>query len=221
MALERFYSTHPNAKSNRTVRRLNSQRLNANIESEDISPEEKDAILNIFKRNNVGILDSYFDVTEDETDDCTYNVFVVSTENMNATVLGYLQSDLRELEDDFDIGFNENDGDNGFYSKRYEFYHYIDDLDSSKHQRANTLRSQRNLNASLSDDFISQVNRAVRTHTGFIIARKAVGVNLGDGTYMFLVEDDEGGLCGILQNGQQINFQDEGEAQGYIENSWL
>ena len=327
----RYQKTNPD-------RRLNSQRLNANIESEDISPEEKDAILEVFKRNNVSILDSYFDVTEDETYDYTYNVFVVSTENMNATVLGYLQSDLRELEDDFDIGFEVYDGDDGFYSKRYEFYHYIDDiediddedldsskrhkkmncsderlpthsleydvdttgeledyirneciswsdvrhwlenlthylggtvnqwaqdaftiknldakqynawenkffkelqsylgdledefpdfglgdedLNSSKRQKVDTAKSKRMLNASLSDDFISQVNRAVRTRTGFIIARKAVSVDLGDGTYMFLVEDEDG-LYGILQNGQQIDFQDEGEAQGYIENSWL
>lgn len=51
---------------------------------------------------------------------------MISTDNVNAVQLGNLKDDLSELEDQFDIGYESNSNENGFYAKDFYFYHYAD-----------------------------------------------------------------------------------------------
>lgn len=52
-----------------------------------------------------------------------YNSFY---ELNNAITDTSIRDDLSELEDQFDIGYESNSNENGFYAKDFYFYHYAD-----------------------------------------------------------------------------------------------
>ena len=93
--------------------------------SDKLTKEERRIILDIFKKENTEVVRTY-DAQDTDDEGNVLNLFVVEAENSNATYVGYLQSKLNELEDTYDIGFEVEANDNGFYGKDYQFYHYVD-----------------------------------------------------------------------------------------------
>lgn len=74
----------------------------------------KNEILKVFE-NNVD-LEKDYDTS-----------FVVITKNLNPTKIGYIRDDLHKLLDKYpNLSWDEDDGDNGFYSRKYTFY-FVDE----------------------------------------------------------------------------------------------
>lgn len=93
-------------------------------ETDNLTQTEINFIRKIFNRNGVDIVSE--EDTQDTYDGVIYNEYMISTDNVNAVQLGNLKDDLSELEDQFDIGYESNSNENGFYAKDFYFYHYAD-----------------------------------------------------------------------------------------------
>lgn len=102
------------------------------VSTAHLSEEERSRIRKIFERNDVPIEDSYDGVAEDEG--VVYHEYVISSGNTNATHLGYLQDDLRDLEKSDDIGYWDEPNESGFYAKHYHFYHYPEESTNASRQ---------------------------------------------------------------------------------------
>ena len=97
---------------------------NTNNETDNLTQTEINFIRKIFNRNDVDIVSE--EDTQDTYDGVIYNEYMISTDNMNSLQLGNLKDDLRELEDQFAIGYESDSNENGFYAKDFYFYHYAD-----------------------------------------------------------------------------------------------
>lgn len=97
---------------------------NTNNGTDNLTQTEINFIRKIFNRNDVDIVSE--ENTQVTYDGVIYNEYLISTDNMNAMQLGNLEDDLRELEDRFDIGYESDSNENGFYAKDFYFYHYAD-----------------------------------------------------------------------------------------------
>lgn len=116
-------SMSASVNSSKSGNSLNSSVNNST--SGKITKEECRVILDIFKKENTKVAGTYT-VQDTDTEGNILNLFVVEAENSNATYVGYLQSKLNELEDTYNIGFEVEANDNGFYGKDYKFYHFVD-----------------------------------------------------------------------------------------------
>lgn len=93
-------------------------------ETDYLTQIEINFIRKIFNRNDVNIVSEEY--IQDTYHDVIYSEYKISTDDMNAIQLGNLKDDLIELEDQFDIGYESESNENGFYAKDFYFYHYAD-----------------------------------------------------------------------------------------------
>lgn len=112
-----------------SARRVNASRrrkmnCSATIYTEALSPKEMDMIKDIFRKNDISIESTSNSTGED--DGVVFREYLVRTGDTNSLHLGYLQDDLRMLEESHDIGYWDEENENGFYAKDYHFFHYPD-----------------------------------------------------------------------------------------------
>lgn len=93
-------------------------------ETDYLTQIEINFIRKIFNRNDVNIVSEEY--IQDTYHDVIYDEYKISTDDMNAIQLGNLKDAFRELEDQFDIGYESDSNENGFYAKDFYFYHYAD-----------------------------------------------------------------------------------------------
>lgn len=111
-------------KESRKMR--NRVREKSNLSIKDFKKE----ILNIFHRNDIEIDNYYFDYDHDYDENT--EVFCVETESTKQYKLLNLENSLHKMtKENPGLGFDREDGNNGFYSRKYIFSIY-DDLDESR-----------------------------------------------------------------------------------------
>lgn len=93
-------------------------------ETDYLTQIEINFIRKIFNRNDVNIVSEEY--IQDTYHDVIYDEYKISTDNMNAIQLGNLKDDLSKLEDQFDIVYESDSNENGFYGKDFYFYHITD-----------------------------------------------------------------------------------------------
>lgn len=88
----------------------------------EITTDEKDHILEIFRHNLIDVLETYQDSSIDGG--VRLDEFVVVTDDTIRYYLGCVLEDLDELANSNNIGYYEKENDHGTYARDYHFYHY-------------------------------------------------------------------------------------------------
>ena len=127
-----FSDDEDEIKESRKMR--NRVREKSNLSIKDFKKE----ILNIFHKNDIEIDNYYFDYDHDYDENT--EVFCVETESTKQYKLLNLENSLYKMtKENPGLGFDREDGNNGFYSRKYIFS-IDDDLEESRKARNRSLR---------------------------------------------------------------------------------
>lgn len=113
-SLKKFSDSHKGIKIVEAKEVDNELKIKVKESTQTFDDAIKNEILKVFE-NNVD-LEKDYDTS-----------FVVITKNLNPTKIGYIRDDLHKLLDKYpNLSWDEDDGDNGFYSRKYTFY-FVDE----------------------------------------------------------------------------------------------
>lgn len=113
-SLKKFSESHKGMKIVEAKEADNELKIKVKESMQTFDDTIKNEILKVFE-NNVD-LEKDYDTS-----------FVVITKNLNPTKIGYIRDDLHKLLDKYpNLSWDEDDGDNGFYSRKYTFY-FVDE----------------------------------------------------------------------------------------------
>jgi len=113
-SLSKFQKSHKGMKILEAKEVDNELKIKVKESTQTFDDTIKNEILKVFE-NNVD-LEKAYDTS-----------FVVITKNLNPTKIGYIRDDLHKLLDKYpNLSWDEDDGDNGFYSRKYTFY-FVDE----------------------------------------------------------------------------------------------
>lgn len=113
-SLKKFSDSHKGMKIVEAKEVDNELKIKVKESTQTFDDNIKNEILKVFE-NNVD-LEKDYDTS-----------FVVITKKLNPTKIGYIHDDLNKLLDKYpNLSWDEDDGDNGFYSRKYTFY-FVED----------------------------------------------------------------------------------------------